>query len=177
MDSFRFVLRLGNGDATAGTPRFAGDLEEKQNCHRSCGGFLHAVREQFHTSGLSLIVQRCEQGLLLDARAPFQFVLAFERVRLRGEALGVHERDRPPARRVFRAAAGVVRVDAPVQIDGVARVQRSVHALDDVDVMHAMIVASRKFLSVHTRAHFYVDTVRLRRINDSKSGYPAVPPE
>ena len=53
----------------------------------------------------------------------------------------IHEPHRTPARGVLRATAAVVRAFARTRVSRIAGVQRAVCATDDVDEVHAPIVA------------------------------------
>jgi hypothetical protein len=82
-----------------------------------------------------------DQRVLLRPSRLFHHVLACQRLPHRPERFLVHEPHRTPARGVLRATAAVVRPFARTRVSRIAGVQRAVRATDDVDEVHASIVA------------------------------------
>lgn len=83
-----------------------------------------------------------DQRVLLCASKLLHHVLACQRLPHRPERFLVHQPHRTPARGVLRGTATVVRLFARTRVSRIAGVQRAVRATDDVDKMHAPIVAS-----------------------------------
>jgi hypothetical protein len=82
-----------------------------------------------------------DQRVLLRASKLLHHVLARQRLPHRPECFLIHEPHRTPARGVLRATAAVVRAFARTRVSRIAGVQRAVCATDDVDEVHALIVA------------------------------------
>ena len=78
-----------------------------------------------------------DQPFLLRAASPLQRVLPTQRIPDRLTRLGINQSDGPTAAGVARAAPAIVNFDARLRIAGVAGVQGSVDAADDVDEVHA----------------------------------------
>jgi len=81
------------------------------------------------------------QRVLLRASKLLHHVLARQRLPHRLERFLKHQPHRTPARGVLRATAPVVRSFARTRVSRIASVQRAVRATDDVDEVHAPIVA------------------------------------
>src|ERR1700674_1768260 len=82
-----------------------------------------------------------DQSILLRASKPLHHILARQRLPQRPNRLLIHQPHRTPARGVFRAPAAVVRPFARTRVPRIAGVQRAIRAADDVDEVHAPIVA------------------------------------
>ena len=82
-----------------------------------------------------------DQRVLLRASKLLHHVLACQRLSYRPERFLIHQPHRTPARGVLRATAAVVRSFARTWVSRIAGVQRAVRATDDVDEVHAPIVA------------------------------------
>jgi len=82
-----------------------------------------------------------DQRVLLRASKLLHQVLACQRLPHRPERFLIHQPHRTPARGVLRATATVVRLFARTRVSRIAGVQRAVRATDDVDKVHAPIVA------------------------------------
>jgi hypothetical protein len=82
-----------------------------------------------------------DQRVLLRASKLLHHVLACQRLPHRPERFLIHKPHRTPARGVLRATAAVVRPFARTRVSRIAGVQRAVCAMDDVDEVHAPIVA------------------------------------
>jgi hypothetical protein len=82
-----------------------------------------------------------DQRVLLRASKLFHDVLACQSLPHRPERFLIHQPHRTPARGVLRATAAVVRPFARTRVSRIAGVQRAVRATDDVDEVHAPIVA------------------------------------
>src|SRR5207237_6876931 len=81
------------------------------------------------------------QLVLLPAMNLLHRVLARQSLPHRPERFLIHQAHRTPARGVLRATAAVVRPFARKRVSRIAGVQRAVRATDDVDEVHAPIVA------------------------------------
>jgi hypothetical protein len=82
-----------------------------------------------------------DQCVLLRASKVLQHVLAGQRLPHRAERFLIHQPHRTPASGVLRATAAIVRAFARTRVSRIAGVQRAVRATDDVNEVHASIVA------------------------------------
>jgi hypothetical protein len=82
-----------------------------------------------------------DQRVFLRASKPLHHVLARQRLPHRTKRFLIHQSHRTPARGVLRAPAAVVRPFARTRVPRIAGVQRAIRAADDVDEVHAPIVA------------------------------------
>jgi hypothetical protein len=82
-----------------------------------------------------------DQRVLLCTSKLLHHILACQRLSHRPERFLIHQPHGKTARGVLRATAPVVRPFARTQVSRIAGVQRAVRATDDVDEMHAPIVA------------------------------------
>ena len=82
-----------------------------------------------------------DQRVFLRAGKLLHYVLPCQRLPQRPERFLIHQPHRTPARGVLRTTAAVVRPFARTRVSRIAGVQRTVRATDDVDEVHASIVA------------------------------------
>ena len=82
-----------------------------------------------------------DQRVLLHPSKLLHRVLPCQRLPHRPERFLIHQPDRPPARGVLRPAAVVVRQFARTRVARISGVERAVRAADDVDEVHASILA------------------------------------
>src|SRR3989442_5434287 len=95
-----------------------------------------------HHTGSAMASSRADdQGVLLRASKLLHHVLARQRLPHRTERFLIHQPHRTPARAVLGATAVIVGPFARTRVSRIAGVQRAVSATDDVDEVHAPIVA------------------------------------
>ena len=82
-----------------------------------------------------------DSRVLLRASKLLHDILPCQPLPHKPERFLIHQPHRPPARRVLRPTAAVVRPFARTGVSGIAGVQRAVRATDDVDGVHTPIVA------------------------------------